>query len=901
MSILVDGIRVAAFGGICAPIELDLSAPLTLIYAPNGTGKTSLIESVDWVFGGEVRAERCKLATDSEPTEVTLSACVNDEPISAKRSIRNGKTQRLVNGVSAGEAEFLRALAPDCDVSELSALARIPRLKAYLSSNRVLGVDSLSRLIDGNNADSRADALADLAGTRAQRNAQKLIDIYRNKLRDSLSKQRAKLSALQSRQREFRELSISRTDVDALVSEAARLIYANDANEPRHQPDLALRANSELGELNAKITALNQLRALITSRPEPGDLEKIDGDITALEAEISELHLASETEAETSRLLTREVISLEREAEQMQRIADALLLLQSTPHNDMTLSRVAESSRETATSFVDLEHAKKLLLDLSMAAEGISADIQLQERLQHELSIQRSELNRLDTKENLAAAIALKKRSLDRSEESRRSLKNLRNEAARAALQAHSHQEGESTCPACGHDWGSHSQLRLAIDATLSALPFADAQLLAAEAQLAEDLTLLQNELMRLSELEEEIARREADLANINSNIDKSEALARRFGFERTLDVTTESLHAWKQRLQVTEAFQAFADICLRGPTNYIWSPDRTPAQELSVLLAAIDAIKTGIISRRREVEAITSSVDIRDISISQLANRLTKQRAMRDGYDAWIRQSNLLRNSLGLTAVVDPHLDEIETALLARQESIFRATELLRSAGEIQTQTVLAQEADQAEREALCVEKQIATTMSELDRIDFIDRQIETQSERHLQLLIETIGPSVSQLFQRMQVNRVFESVTVSPSLQLQGLLSDYQVEPELFSTGQRQDLAIAFFLVRAYALGGSFFLDEPLAHLDDLNRVAVLDTLRAFVLSGQQAHKRTRLVITTASWTTTRHVIQKFMRIQDGTKAPLLKAYQLTGNVSSSVSRMELFPAPNGADVVA
>lgn len=66
--------------------------------------------------------------------------------------------------------------------------------------------------------------------------------------------------------------------------------------------------------------------------------------------------------------------------------------------------------------------------------------------------------------------------------------------------------------------------------------------------------------------------------------------------------------------------------------------------------------------------------------------------------------------------------------------------------------------------------------------------------------------------------------------------------------------------FLARARSLGGTFFLDEPMAHLDDLNRVGLLDILRATVVERSRS---VYLVITTASRALARHLIEKFAAI--------------------------------------
>ncbi|TIP74878.1 MAG: hypothetical protein E5X63_43040 [Mesorhizobium sp.] len=66
--------------------------------------------------------------------------------------------------------------------------------------------------------------------------------------------------------------------------------------------------------------------------------------------------------------------------------------------------------------------------------------------------------------------------------------------------------------------------------------------------------------------------------------------------------------------------------------------------------------------------------------------------------------------------------------------------------------------------------------------------------------------------------------------------------------------------FLARARSLGGTFFLDEPVTHLDDLNRVGQLDIFRATVLESSRS---LNLVITTASKPLARHLIEKFGRV--------------------------------------
>lgn len=99
------------------------------------------------------------------------------------------------------------------------------------------------------------------------------------------------------------------------------------------------------------------------------------------------------------------------------------------------------------------------------------------------------------------------------------------------------------------------------------------------------------------------------------------------------------------------------------------------------------------------------------------------------------------------------------------------------------------------------------------------------------------------------------------------------------MFSQGQRQDLALSLYLSRAMSMGGMFFLDEPIAHLDDLNRVAMLDIFRVLAVS----EKDTSLVLTTSSDSLMRHVAQKFSSALGGS---LLNVVTLKGNPRTGVT---------------
>ena len=51
----MERLRLAAFRGVPGELQLDFTSPLTIIYAPNGTGKSSLFDAAEWLLTGEVK------------------------------------------------------------------------------------------------------------------------------------------------------------------------------------------------------------------------------------------------------------------------------------------------------------------------------------------------------------------------------------------------------------------------------------------------------------------------------------------------------------------------------------------------------------------------------------------------------------------------------------------------------------------------------------------------------------------------------------------------------------------------------------------------------------------------------------------------------------------------------
>lgn len=134
--------------------------------------------------------------------------------------------------------------------------------------------------------------------------------------------------------------------------------------------------------------------------------------------------------------------------------------------------------------------------------------------------------------------------------------------------------------------------------------------------------------------------------------------------------------------------------------------------------------------------------------------------------------------------------------------------------------------------------------------------------------------------MFSRVQANEVFDTLHRGPlknPFDWVAKSSSYEFTPSPhFSMGQRQDLALAIFLARARRVKGTFLLDEPVIHLDDLNRVALMDTFRMLILESEPL---CNFVMTTARRDFVRHMAEKFANVPPVHGKPPLRIYELDG----------------------
>jgi DNA repair protein SbcC/Rad50 len=461
---------------------------------------------------------------------------------------------------------------------------------------------------------------------------------------------------------------------------------------------------------------------------------------------------------------------------------------------------------------------------------------------------------------------------------------------AQQYLQTAAHDEN---CPVCNHHWPSAEALRQAVNSSLGP---------------NENLSLLQN---RAGERQAELAKFEKQRMNqatlrkrgqaLSDTIRHSESVETAFlaraseaGLEPIIENLQHGINVAASRLALADAVSKLRN-------------------ELVSLELAAD-IK---IPRTIELDMIhVISKELTEAPLAAFTKGLAESEGERDRLQVSLRTTNeematfeKNRQELKSRFTNDASiLDRLRSAWLSlagdldwTEEAFEKVTGDLRR--EFEALEKVSSRIDQAtsfidlalrKDELNILEVELAALKAEHDRLirlseaaASIRSAYKERRQKHVREQLSSIVRVISALFSRMQANEVFDKVIEgdeSTPLSWRVVADELSIDPERkFSQGQRQDFALSIFLSRARSIGGTFFMDEPMLHLDDLNRVALLDVFRAIIAEDR---KRLSLVITTSSRPLTRHIAEKFHNLaRSSDEKSLLNIIELKGTPRTGV----------------
>jgi len=403
-------------------LDLAVDPGVTFLVAPNGVGKSSLLEAVRWALSPGQMADDPTVVrnghTEAAAT-VTLTSERGELEVRREMSLRGARAtsnfSAVLDGQKLPEGEFRRILADawSADLRFVSRTAFLtedlrveedePDLRAHLCS--VYSLDELQRALEEiGPALTRANrgvrtARAELTATREQ------LDAVRNEraaLEDHLESARSAVSAARQRHADVQEAA-ERASAAARL-QAAAVAWDDRSTEFRREIEEVVGAPPEDAPLEQ---VLSQVKQSVRDGVESARAEQaqLNARLEAVEAALARLHEAGGE----CPVCLRELDDESRgRAERLhsQDLADVLQRLQTIdPHPLVERLNVVETlerrvaalgerpslesaedsdllGTDAATALADLERAAAALRELEIAAQGAEEKI---ERISGEL------------------------------------------------------------------------------------------------------------------------------------------------------------------------------------------------------------------------------------------------------------------------------------------------------------------------------------------------------------------------------------------------------------------------------------------------------------------------------------------------------------------------------------
>lgn len=512
--IRLTSLNVSHFRGINDSVEFDFSSPLTVVFAPNGTGKTTMCEAAEWLLTGQV--ERLKEGNSFDASVLNPKFGNGDHaPSTAANLYIDGEQQyvrRAAEGTQSSAAfganeesaiahrphDLFALLAPAAAGDEAHPLTAINLRQRWLKGTRFLSSEALAALVDTDEEtiERRTQVFADLLGIRHLLDAERQCEKYVTQLSSRL---RGVTQKVASRSAEASELELAlgieeRTGSAHSISarseaNAAAKLFAPEDIQPSSEQD---NFDDQLAALTAlhrrhkhsfdtrsdaakRVEAQWNIRASLEGAVADGI--KVEAQLTQSLAEIERDGRQSASDVadfnsrrEALNLSARELADAQDRLSHLSAMLVATLLDGGFVEDlSATLIGLSDKYPENLWSASARQQRRQELMGLGRLGD----EAKRLEELEDELSAARSEasteedveiLRQIAAKADSYANAAVKLLDAVASPVARL-------QAAARELLGHDHGVDTGKCPLCSHDWEDAENLRSAINDTLSAAP----------------------------------------------------------------------------------------------------------------------------------------------------------------------------------------------------------------------------------------------------------------------------------------------------------------------------------------------------------------------------------------------------------------------------------------------
>lgn len=901
-SIKFISVKISNFRGIPDVLEVPLDAPLTVIHAANGTGKSTICYALEWLLTGKVEDLLGVVDFSCEwgrgETEVSARCEIGNVLYELRRTKTNfyikhsGKKQTRMR-----DAELLELLTP-ASVSGNTAQSIAKAKRGWLRNSRWLYSNSLALLVDNNQAEERQKIFADILGLGHYTSTLRELKEYKARLPSikGLEESTSKLT-LDIAKLEENLLAASPWKVQAAENILGILKHFQLEPQSKNLSDNFKIAKIQVDLLAQRVSIANTSFSFISNNwnlylENKRQLDNIKVDLAGLAQ--SNLRLSkdraalSETFENLDRQLKSEINFIVWANERLNslKLWDNLL----TNIKISNFFKMDDITVENLNTFVEFnwDNNKKLswLGAIDYLVENTDLVLYLVRQKQQLVS------NIVHPPANLAEVTRILKEAQQSRIKAESEFNILNGVLERFSTIAKEVVQPDSTiCPLCHHDW-KHSQL---LHAELAKQEFSP-ELMNASKSLEDARRVEQEQQLNFEIITAQKVSYEKYIEQVRSVDFQLAQVARQTNYLETMGVSdfsgfnAENINILQHRIRTAIDLQNLIETVVMLELFFkLEIRDPKIGSRVNTVVLSIESYKKHYEESIKELEAKKQ-----DISV-ELGNMLDEIKAKAKE----IEGKNEI--SLALTKTItqfDEHwkaevgdyslsVDAYNIALESIREKSAIVDKFQHLLGECEA--IVSNEND--ENYMLKLKSDLEALNKKLSlgkyHISLADRTIKNYEKFVKEETKESLSPLLSpasEFFSRMHANEVYRKLSVSDcgdvlkwTVFADGVDDALDAE-EKFSQGQRQDLALSLYLAKAYSTGGSFFLDEPVAHLDDLNRVAMLDIFRLLAISKSDLN----LVLTTASDGLARHLIQKFSSIKD---QHLLNVIHLDGNPRSGV----------------
>jgi DNA repair exonuclease SbcCD ATPase subunit len=767
---------------------------VNLIVGVNGVGKTSLLEAIEYLFCGKTRRSGSLLPRTAISGVLARSRATLETKATTPQS-----HLRARHLVWYGKSE-LRTLTLDDSFGKFNFLDTDAAVRLTVDQSRERLVDDLAQLLLGAEAAKVFDRFDRVI--RQLGEEKKTVAVGMSMRDERRSNAAERLRILREAPRDSEALFAD------LVAALRRIGWSKLPTDRQQGAQVSELIQAALGSISVLKSSAAASRA-----------EDLDIAIEALGA--AEMSIKQWLDEDALR--TRESAAGRRRLQKLSARVEALDAL--VP---LIASRVSEIAKTRATLEMQLSQQMGSLAEAEEAVARLPSDVDQEQALSDLIATW------IDQVRIVSARIDSSKKALSAFERAQSTLSTL-HQSLRSSAQEIMHHTGDAThCPLCRAEY-AQSELRARIEQLVQGVLTKESDRLRSDVQgalklhqeIASELAALRT-LEGLSAPGSEITL-EAMLATVEN---KREQVSR---WSSELETARSSLLALENQgysvEQLTKLASAAGISTSEIAQQQIESLLPSLREEKSREAKKLFSLETAAQDAKIRLNAIATRYGVGEMSAADLARLISERKQLFEGFR---RATIALRNYLDVT-VAGSSL-ELEAGLREAQETAVRLRTALAKEG--QDSEAIQQEAKRhddavAEIEGLQVKfTRLESAMSVLQDL------LAQQSERQMTELVQREnGARISSTFAKIHAPNEFDLV-MNGGLTIERR-GHGKAELDEMSSGQRAAYALSLFFAMNERLTTGpkvLLLDDPVAHVDDINTLSLLDHLRDIALSNQR-----------------------------------------------------------------